>query len=308
MFLLYTDASGTPEKSDPNSKLYTVVGVCIHEGTWFALEKRLRNLKCRYEYQGEPLELHAKYLCAQLRDQESITDFESMDFDVRRQAAEAFWKERVGREANTEKRREREAKYRSFKPYIHLSRRDRSNLFEEALDLIGSHDGIRLFGEVIDKDWFFQERDATDIVQSAFEQIVSRFDAFLQWHNRTLDSGIDNGLLLMDKEPTYEQHISRIFSHYRTNGHPWGKLRHVLESPFFVDSATVSTIQVADLCAYALRRYVERLGNANPYEQANFARIFHKFDRSSARLHGLRHYCKPGSCACRICQERGHTS
>ena len=41
MYLLYVDASGTPLSSDTASKHYVLVGLAVHEGTWFALEKRI---------------------------------------------------------------------------------------------------------------------------------------------------------------------------------------------------------------------------------------------------------------------------
>jgi hypothetical protein len=41
MFLLYVDSSGTDGPKDA-SKNYVLVGVCVHEGTWFALESAFR--------------------------------------------------------------------------------------------------------------------------------------------------------------------------------------------------------------------------------------------------------------------------
>jgi hypothetical protein len=64
--------------------------------------------------------------------------------------------------------------------------------------------------------------------------------------------------------------------------------------------------QLADICGYALRRYVEKANRAGSHEEKQFSRIFHKFDRAGVKLHGLRHYCAAGSCDCMICGERGH--
>ena len=44
MYLLYLDASGTPEKQDPNTKHYVLVGLCMHEGSWFGLDKPLKTV------------------------------------------------------------------------------------------------------------------------------------------------------------------------------------------------------------------------------------------------------------------------
>ena len=48
MYLLYLDASGTPEKQDPNAKHYVLVGLCVHEGSWFGLDKRLKAVNRKY--------------------------------------------------------------------------------------------------------------------------------------------------------------------------------------------------------------------------------------------------------------------
>ena len=44
MYLLYLDASGTPEKQDPNTEHYVLVGLCMHEGSWFGLDKPLKTV------------------------------------------------------------------------------------------------------------------------------------------------------------------------------------------------------------------------------------------------------------------------
>ena len=57
-----------------------------------------------------------------------------------------------------------------------------------------------------------------------------------------------------------------------------------------------SGVQVADLCAYALRRYLEN-------EEAElFSIIFPKFYRAGGGLSGLRHFTAP-DCGCMICAE-----
>ena len=93
---------------------------------------------------------------------------------------------------------------------------------------------------------------------------------------------------------------------FRSSGHRWGSLQHVIETPFFVDSKIVSGIQLADVCGYALRRYIAKANRVGSHEERQLLRIFHKFDRAGPRLHGLRHYCPAHSCDCMVCQERGH--
>src|SRR5690606_36213463 len=61
--------------------------------------------------------------------------------------------------------------HRNTEPFIHL---ERSQLLIDVLDLVGNFRKLRLFGECIRKP-----DGKADIVAQAFEQVVSRFDSFL---------------------------------------------------------------------------------------------------------------------------------
>lgn len=306
MYLLYLDASGTPDPND-NTTHFALVGICVHEGTWFALEKRMASLRRRYQFQDLPFEFHAKDICIEYPEQKKIPDFAQMDWPNRRSAVLTARAAKIGTYTG-KKLENKRAYFRLTDPYIHLTRQERSKLYEDALDIVGGHQGIKLFGEIIDKRHFGSVSPGGNMIQQAFSQVVSRFDAFLQRANRNRDDGVDNGLLLFDNEPTYETMITRIFHGFRTHGHDWGQLRHVIEAPLFVDSKAVTSVQAVDLCSYALRRYVEKAPRENSFEEANFMRVFHCFDRHGSSLHGLRHYCARNSCTCRICVERRFSS
>jgi hypothetical protein len=71
---------------------------------------------------------------------------------------------------------------------------------------------------------------------------------------------------------------------------------YLFETPMFVDSKLTRMVQVADLCAYSLRRFVE---NA---EADLFKRIFLRADRYAGRTVGIRHYAAL-ACVCQICVE-----
>jgi hypothetical protein len=79
-----------------------------------------------------------------------------------------------------------------------------------------------------------------------------------------------------------------------------------MDAPFFVASNKFPGIQIGDVCAYALRRYLDKGGALNSHEEKQFLRIFGLFDRDAGKLHGLRHYTQGGTCKCLICRERGH--
>lgn len=135
--------------------------------------------------------------------------------------------------------------------------------------------------------------------------MASRFDALFQFLARSGSGPVNNGITVVDHDP-HSSLMRDLTVMFRARGHRWGALQHVIETPFFVDSETVSGIQLADVCGYALRRYVGKAGRAGSDEEKQFMRIFHKFDRAGSKLHGLRHYCPPRTCDCLVCQERGH--
>lgn len=303
MYILYVDASGTPDLG-ANGDVYVLAGICVHETTWIALQDSFSALKSKYEFPGVPMELHAKDFCIEYSEQKRVEGFAQLDPVARRNAVRSLRDAKLAGEPDAEARRERRKRYAATDPFIHLTRQQRSKLFEDALDLVGSQDGIRLFAEVVDKQHLFRTTGDKDAIRSAFAQVVSRFDAFLDYKNHGYTT--DKGMLMMDREPTNERFITRLFHGFRDNGHPWGRVNHVIEAPFFVDSATTSGVQAIDLCAYSIRRYVERAAMGATFEEQNFMRIFHRFDREGPRLHGIRHYCAKGSCPCMICVARGH--
>ena len=265
-------------------------------------EASITALKAAYALPGTDFELHAKDFCVLIKEQDEIPDFESLDRTDRHTAVVALQKTKLEAAKSPAEKEKRRAKYRAQRPFAHLTRIERSRLLEDALDLVGSQDGLRLFGEAVAK-----RRDDPGMVRDAFTQVVSRFDYFLASRNRDLRREPQHGLLVMDKEPTNERMLEKLHNQFRESGHPWGRIQFVIESPFFVDSQKARGVQIIDLCTYAVRRYLQKgLTAEASYEEQNFLRIFHKFDRSGARLHGLRHNCPKGTCGCLICRDRGH--
>jgi hypothetical protein len=312
MYLLYSDSSGSADLSDMSTRHYVLLGLCVHEGTWFALEKRLNGLKAKYCQPGESFELHAAQFTCAIEEQDSISGFDTMSWTDRRAQVTAIRQARIAAEPTEASKKARRKKYLRTEPFIHLSRLERSRLLENALDLVGAHKGIVLFGEAVAKAHPAVQTGTCDPVHQAFEQVVARFDAFLKrtddWKlQRSPRRIIDNGLLVLDQDYSTEASICNQFYDYRRRGHPWGKLLHVMDVPFFAPSERVSGLQLVDICAYAVRRYFDKNGVPGSHEEKNFQRIFHRFDRDNfGRLHGLRHYVPSGTCSCLVCQVRGH--
>ena len=65
------------------------------------------------------------------------------------------------------------------------------------------------------------------------------------------------------------------------------KIQNIIETPLFVDSSLTSMIQMADLCGYALRRYLEN------NETILFDEVFKRADRRAQTVVGVRHFSTP---------------
>ena len=81
---------------------------------------------------------------------------------------------------------------------------------------------------------------------------------------------------------------------YHAGGTFWTGVDSIIETPLFVDSQLTSMVQVADVCAYALRRYLEN------GETSLFDLVFQRADRKDDVVVGVRHFTNP-TCACAIC-------
>ncbi|MFZ5453628.1 MAG: DUF3800 domain-containing protein [Thermodesulfobacteriota bacterium] len=82
---------------------------------------------------------------------------------------------------------------------------------------------------------------------------------------------------------------------FHRHGTPWlMRINQIIETPLFVDSQLTSMIQIADLCSYAIRRYVEN------NESEFFDDIFARADKIRRIVVGVRHFTGP-DCKCKIC-------
>ena len=316
MYLLYLDASGTPELQDRNSKHYVLVGLCMHEGNWFALDKRLQAVKRKYCLSGsdaDQLEIHVKQFAVTIKEQEEIPDFDQLSRTDRRARVLELRRRKLAAETSAKKREERQARYKDTGPYIHLTRRERSQLLEGAIEVIAGYDTIRLFGEAIDKAHPAVVAGGIELREQVFTQVVARFDKFLQkkdtWKRQSSPRvAINHGLLMLDQDESTQSVVEPLFKRFREHGHMFGQMTHVIDVPFFGSSVKVGGLQLADVAAYVVRRYLDKGALAGSHEERHFMQLFQRFDRDSyGRLHGLRHYVPANSCHCTICRERGHS-
>lgn len=143
----------------------------------------------------------------------------------------------------------------------------------DVLTLCKTH-SLKIFAAVIDK----RTMSGSDILESAFEQVSSRFDMFLTRCYRKGDN--QRGIMVLDKSSTeiQIQNLSRIFKH---NGHTWGKLKNFAEVPLFIDSKASKLMQLADLVAFALKRHF------NDNDDVLYDIVKDCFDKEGGVIHGL---------------------
>lgn len=131
-----------------------------------------------------------------------------------------------------------------------------------------------LFGIVVEKAAMPDE----DVMDYCFEHLCSRFDQFLgRMHRR---SNTQRGIIIMD-ESTKETRLQELAINFRRHGHRWGKLRNLVDVPFFVNSKATRLVQYADMVAYALWRAYEH------GDHQFLDLIKDRFDRAGEVVHGL---------------------
>jgi hypothetical protein len=293
MYLLYVDESGVANPHPSQTSHYVTIGLAVHVGTWFALTRRVRSLKRAYALDGdtEKLELHAAWLLRAYREQSLISSFEDLSRRARHDAVQEWRRKRqVDDWPSLDSRsKDRERKdFRKTEPFIHLTRGERDRLCLEALKIVGEHrKGITLLGQAIDKRSLAPGADAAQV---AFSRLIDSFEIFLQ-----LNSENPWGMIVVDDDQTQRDRYTAMIHRLQQTAHHKGGVDRIIEAPFFLDSRSNSGVQVADLCAFALRRYLEN------QEAERFGQIFAKFHRvEGGGLCGLKHLTSPG-CECKIC-------
>jgi hypothetical protein len=246
--------------------------------------------------------------------QQEILDFEKMSFSERKNAViEKFRLKIESLNGDDVQIKKAHKKFEEQRPYVHLTRQERSQLYEDSLDLVASHRGIRLFAEVVSKSHSKVLDKTVKPFPQAFQQVVARFDSFLkrihhEKTNRMQKPKIENGLMIFDQDYANEPVMRKQFDEIRRMGHEWGLIRHVIDVPLFSPSQHLIGLQLADVCAYATRRYLDKGAVKESHEEKNFLRIASQFDHAGGQLHGLRHYTHLQSCSCWICYQRGHNT
>ena len=293
MYLCYIDESGTSDIPG-NTSHFVLAGLSIPIWHWRNADRGVSAILRNYDLEGE--ELHTAWLSRSYLEQSRIPNFEKLSRTARRSAVQ---RERnahllqLQQAHNSKTYRQVKKNHRHTNAYIHLTFNERRTLISEVADCVANWGLARLFAECIDKIYFEPSRTRRTIDEQAFEQIVSRFETFLTNISQTQGQRT-YGLLVHDSNETIETKHTKLMRQYHEQGTLWTKISHIIETPLFVDSSLTSMVQIADLCSYALRRFVEN------GETALFDTIFQRADRVGENVVGVRHFADM-SCACAIC-------
>lgn len=292
MFLCYVDESGTPDIPG-NTSHFVLAGLAIPVGHWRDCDSAVAAIKARYGL--ENAEAHVGWMLRPYKEQDQISGFDGMAYAQRRatvtsqRAAEIY---RLQKATNSKLYKQVKKNYKQTEAYTHLTRAERTAFIQELAVCISGWTYARLFADCIDKPHFAAINRGKTTDEEAFEQIVSRFERYLQ--NIGGGNGIRRGLLIHDNNQTVARRHTELMRRFHDRGTLWTGIRSLIETPLFVDSHLTCMIQIADLCGYALRRYVEN------GETALFDLVFQRADRIGGTVVGVRHFTKM-DCTCRIC-------
>jgi hypothetical protein len=290
MFLCYIDESGT-SNIPGNTSHYILSGISIPVDKWKDCDSDVTIEKSKFGL--KEVELHTAWILRPYIEENKINNFKSLDYDERRIAVNQYRKRELLRLVKTNKKQYTQTKknYRQTDNYVHLTFKERKKLITNISGIIGNWNFARLFAECIDKIYFDPSIGNQSTDEQAFEQVVSRYERFLQ----ITSIGMKNlGMLIHDNNPTVSKKMTHLMNRFHEKGTLWTKITNIIETPLFVDSQLTSMVQIADLCSYALRRYFEN------NETYLFSNIFKRADRKDGKVVGIRHFTK-NSCTCKIC-------
>lgn len=293
MYLCYLDESGTSDIPGTTSH-FILAGISIPIWLWRNADSEVSRIKSRYGL--ENAEIHTAWLLRKYFEQSQISDFDTLSDFHRRSKIQGIRTSTLLRlqKSNPKRYRQTKKNYQHTEAYIHLTWEQRKSFVREVADCVANWGFSRLFAECIDKV-HFAEQESRSLDEQAFEQVISRFEKYLQATDSSNHGQKNFGLIVHDNNQTVARKHTNLMRNFYAEGTPWIDVERIVETPLFVDSQLTSMVQIADLCAYALRRYLEN------DETDLFDRIFDRADRAHGRVVGVRHYTTD-NCPCRICK------
>ena len=292
MYLCYIDESGT--SSIPgNTSHFVLAGLSVPIWHWRDCDREISAIKEKYSI--ENAEIHTAWILRRYIEQSKIPQFSTLRYNQRRAKVEQIRRAellRLQRSGNPKRYRQTKKNYAKTTDYIHLTHAERRNFIMEIAECVSQWGFARLFAECIDKIHFDPSRSHYSLDEQAFSQIVSRFEHYLE--NIGSHENKCFGLLIHDNNETVARKHTQLMKHFHREGTLWTNINNIIETPMFVDSELTSLVQIADLCSYSLRRYLEN------NETELFFLVFSRADRKGDIAVGTRHFTTE-SCSCKIC-------
>lgn len=293
MYLCYIDESGTPDLPG-NTTHFILAGLSIPISEWKSCDAELNVIKQKYDLQSG--EVHVAWLLRPYAEQKNIQSFTNLSYVDRRSAmkrARAAELIRLQRAKNPGLLKQTKKNYKNTEQYTHLTFDERQQLVTELANTVAKWTFARLFAECIDKLHFDPNKSSKvgkTVDEHAFEQVVSRYEQYLH----SIPSQQVYGLLIHDNNETVAKRHTELMKSFYSKGTLWTQVNHIVETPLFVDSQLTSMVQIADLCAYALRRYFEN-GEDNLFDI-----VFQRAEKIGERVVSIRHFTHH-TCGCKVC-------
>jgi len=295
-YFCYVDESGVPSIHG-NSSHYVLCGISVPLHKWRYCDKVLAQIKKKYGLANK--EIHAGWILRRYLEQSRIKDFEKLDVEARIRAVRTERKieiYRLQKAGDAKAYKQLRKNYKKTDAYIHLTYDERKAFIKEVAAAISGWSFVRIFAECIDTTHFDASAAKVSVDEQALEQIVSRFEHYMKnVHNAHPDQGV-HGVLIHDNNETVAKRHTELMQKFHKIGTIWTKIKHIIETPLFVNSELTGMVQIADMCAFILRRYLEN------DESELFDLIKRRFDNAHGKFVGVRHFSDTSTCQCEICK------
>jgi hypothetical protein len=291
MHICYLDESGNPQNNPGTTPYFVLLGMAIAATDWRQKDAEITRILNAHNLYGE---MHTAWMARPYAEQERIPGFAALNPGDRRAAVQQERKKDLGAASLRGDKAVRTLKrnFQKTEAYTHLTFAERVAILQATADAIGGWGDMVLFADAQQKaaNVGAEER----ILDNAFEQVVTRFHHYMERKQ------VDLGMLVQDQNQTAALRLTHLARRYHAGGTRYIEVPRLVETPLFVDSRLTSMVQLADLAAYALRRYFEN-GETDLLD-----RLYSRFDRDErGRLVGIRHYTGKQACNCRICVDHG---
>lgn len=296
MYICYLDESGTVDLSG-NTDHFVLLGMAVPVETWKIKDSQIAQIKAAYGLVDE--EIHTAWMMREYPEQAQVSNFSTLDRKTRKEAVLHLRAQNLASTTKSPRSKSLRKNYIKTQAYVHLSKTERLACINDLANLIGSWTDVRIFADARHKK--YTSEVAVDHFKESFEQVVTRFNTYLS-KAASSKAELSFGLIVQDNNETEARRLTHAMRDFHKKGTIWSKIDHVVETPLFVDSSLTSMVQLADLCAFATRRFFDK----NEHDlfgkiRSRFDRSRTSFERNSKVLVGLRHYTGKFQCSCEVC-------